>query len=230
MGLLDLFFGSSDSTMSFYHLYNKLKGWKKAKVFPYTYNLPKAISFPNDFWDGIVKIQKQTLSDGNERAMSIYWADGELVVSPIDKGDSKSVTSRGNIQVSYKKHPTREGYLRKEVFLNSSLYKRADVYYKRAPKEIEVEYLFNMHTHPHHMDSSGGGYYNFFSAQDIKSLISSNAPITGLVTDRLWLLFRTNVTPSNVDSLTDENVSIEKLKELNVGLYSGEFYKRVKKI
>jgi hypothetical protein len=71
MNIFNLFSNNKDTT-TFYTLYNKLKDWKKAKVYPYTYNLPKTISFPKDFWDRIVEIQKDTLRDGNERAISIY--------------------------------------------------------------------------------------------------------------------------------------------------------------
>jgi len=230
MGIFDLLFGRSNNTTSFYKLYNKLKTWKSAGVFPYTYNLPQSISFSKDFWNRLIKIQKETLRDGNERAMSVYWADGELVVAPISTGNSKSVTTKGNISVKYSPHPTREGYFRKEIILNSSVYKRTDVYHKRSPKKIEVEYLFNMHTHPQHKDSRGGVYYNFFSAQDIKALIQSNVAITGLITDKLWLLIRTNKTPSNLDYLTDQDITINKLNELEIGVYSGEFYKNINKI
>ena len=230
MGIFDLFFGSSDSTTTFYQLYNKLKDWKKAGVFPFTYNLPTSISFPKDFWKKIIKIQKQTLADGNERAMSIYWADGELVVSPTNVGDGKSVTSRGNISVKYSPHPTRKDYYRKEIILNSSVYKRLDVYHKKVPKDVDVSYLFNMHTHPQHKDERKVGYYNFFSAQDIKSFINSNVAITGLISDKLWILIRTNKTPQSIDHLTDTDMSVGNLKKLNIGVYSGEFYKKLNKV
>jgi hypothetical protein len=80
------------------------------------------------------------------------------------------------------------------------------------------------------MDDRGVGYYNFFSAQDIKSLIKSNVVITGLVTDKLWILIRTNKTPNNLDHLTDKDITIEKLNELEIGVYSGEFYKKLEKL
>lgn len=230
MGIFDLLFGGGNKTTSFYKLYNKLKDWKKARVFPYTYNLPTSISFPKDFWKKILTIQKQTLSDGNERAMSIYWADGDLVVSPINTGDNKSVTSRGNISVKYEPHPTNKNYYRRLVILNSSIYKKTDVYKKKVPKKIDVSYLFNMHTHPQHKDGRGVGYYNFFSAQDIRSFIKSEVAITGLITDKLWILIRTNKTPNNVEHLTDKDMTIENLNKLNIGLYSGEFYKKLTKI
>jgi hypothetical protein len=229
MNIFNLFSNNKDTT-TFYTLYNKLKDWKKAKVYPYTYNLPKTISFPKEFWNRIVEIQKNTLRDGNERAISIYWVDGELVVSPISKGDSKSVNNRGNISVKYEKHPTKKEYLRKEIILNSSIYKRTDVYYKKVPKEIEIEYLFNIHTHPLHRNSNGVEYYNFFSAQDIKSFITSNVAITGLVTDKLWILIRTNRTPNNLEYLQDKDITVEKLKKLEIGVYSGEFNKILKRI
>ncbi len=48
--------------------------------------------------------------------MSVYWADGELVIAPIDTGDGKSVTSRGNISV--KMNPIQRG----KVILERRLY------------------------------------------------------------------------------------------------------------
>ncbi|MDD3475090.1 MAG: hypothetical protein PHP08_04330 [Candidatus Dojkabacteria bacterium] len=230
MGILNALFGDSSNSITFYKLYNNLKNWKQNDVFPFTYNLPQSISFPDDFWKRIISIHKNTLRDGNERAISIYWADGELVVSPITTGDSKSVSSRGGISVKYEPHPTKKDYLRKEVILNSSLYKRLNVYSKNIPKKIEVSYLFNMHTHPQHRDNNGVGYYNFFSAQDIKSFINSNVAITGLITDKLWMLIRTNRTPKNLDNLQDKDITVEKLKELEIGIYSGEFNKNLTKI
>jgi hypothetical protein len=229
MNIFNLFSNTEDTT-TFYTLYNKLKDWKKAQVYPYTYNLPKTVSFPKDFWDRIVGIQKNTLKDGNERAISIYWVDGELVLSPISKGDSRSVNNRGNISVKYEKHPTRKGYLRKEIILNSNIYKKTDIYYKKVPKKIEIEYLFNIHTHPLHRNSNGVEYYNFFSAQDIKSFITSNVVITGLVTNKFWLLFRTNKTPNSLEYLQDRDITIEKLKKLEIGVYSGEFNKILEKV
>ena len=87
-----------------------------------------------------------------------------------------------------------------------------------------------MHTHPQHRDNNGVGYYNFFSAQDIKSFINSNVAITGLITDKLWMLIRTNRTPKNLDNLQDKDITVEKLKELEIGIYSGEFNKNLTKI
>lgn len=223
MGLLNTIFGSN-STTSFFQLYNKLRDWNSNKVYPYEYNLPKEITFPKDFWKKIVDLNKQTLTDGNERAVSIYWADGDLVFTPVIRGNEKSVTSNSNISVKYSQHPTKKEYARKEVLLNNSVYKRSDIYYKKIPKKIEVSYLFNIHTHPQHIDSNGNGYYNYFSAQDIKALIYSNAVISGLITDKLWLIFRTSNTPDSVSNISDQDMNIEYINNtLHIGVYCGSF-------
>ncbi len=227
MGILKTLFGPSNTT-TFYQLYNKMRKWKESNVFPYGYNLPKEISFPSDLWEKIAKLNKQTVSDGNERAVSIYWADGDLVVSPITIGNEKAVTTNSNVSVKYSQHPTRKEYARKEVFLNNSVYKRSDIYYKKIPKKIEVAYLFNMHTHPQHQNERGETYYNFFSAQDVKSLIKSQVAITGLITDRLWILIRTSDTPSNIDRVEDRDMNIEYLNNtLHIGVYSAHFNKKL---
>ena len=76
---------SSDKipSVSFYSLYQKILGWKQSNVYPFTYNLPEAISFPADFWEDVVKIYKMTLKDGLERAISVFWADGELILTSV---------------------------------------------------------------------------------------------------------------------------------------------------
>ena len=92
---------------------------------------------------------------------------------------------------------------------------------------MEVQYLFNIHTHPKHTQENGKLHYNFFSAQDIKSLISSNAIMTGLVTDKLLLLVRSNKTPDNVEKLVDSEVNPYYVEHiLKMGLYQANFSKK----
>jgi hypothetical protein len=221
-----------DNSTSFYSLYKKMIGWREADVYPFPYNLSSSISFPSDFWKDVIKIYKETRKDGRERAISVFWADGELVLTSVVKGDERSVSSSHRVNVDYIVHPTKKGYLRRKMLVDGKVVKKTDVYYKKAPKKVFVEYLFNMHTHPAHqaLDSSGEEKfsYGFFSTQDINSLISSKAVITGLVTDRLWLLIRTSETPSsiNLKKLREEPITIEKLKEWNIGVYEAGFKQR----
>lgn len=228
MNLLKKLFGSEDSNnMTFYQLYQKLRGWNDNKTFPYDYELPDSISFPPEFWKRIIELYKATKSDGNERAISVFWADGDLVLSSIVKGDNRSVKPNNKVRISY--IPSRhQGYLTKEVYVDEKKYMSKDVYHKRAPKSIEIKYLFNMHTHPPHNMTDGSTYYSFFSLQDLKSLIGSNAVITGMIGDKLWLLVRTNKTPALPADFEEREISVESLgSRLNIGVYAGDFNGRV---
>lgn len=219
---------STDSSTSFYSFYKKMVGWKESGVYPFSYNLPSFITFPEDFWKDVYKIYKQTDQDGLERAIALFWADGELVLTSVVKGDDQSVRSSHNVRVNYVPHPTKQGYFRRELIVDNKVTKRTDVYYKKAPKKVTVEYLFNMHTHPV-QEFNGKKVYGFFSLQDIKSLILSKVVVTGLVTDKLWLLVRTSDTPSDVkfENFTDADITIENLKEkFKLGVYEAEFNKK----
>jgi hypothetical protein len=227
MGFLDFLFGSKIETTNFLQLHTKIVELRTSNLYPYSYNLPQAISFPPEFWKDLINIYKKTYRDGLERAFSVFWADGEVVITEVNTGSDKMVKSGGSIQVKYSHHPSKRGYARKELYLDGKLLKRKDVYHKNVPKSLAVQYLFNIHTHPKHTDTQGKVYYNFFSAQDIKSLISSKAIVTGVVTDKLWLLMRTDKTPSNVEGLTDSQVTPDYLEnELFIGVYCAEFNKK----
>ena len=71
------------------------------------------------------------------------------------------------------------------------------------------------------------GIVSFYT--DIRSLISSKAVISGLITDRLWLVVRSSDTPSTVD-FTDSDISLDFLKEkMKLGVYMAEFKKKAVK-
>jgi hypothetical protein len=216
--LKNIFRSNKIPSVSFYSFYQKIVEWNKSKVYPFPYNLPQAISFSPDFWEEVIKIYKVTLKDGKERAISVFWADGELILTSVVQGDEKSVTSKHSVNVRYIPHPTKKEYFRKEVMIDGRVEKRKDIYYKKAPKKIEVQYIFNMHTHPEHEQG-----YSFFSKQDIDSLLSSGAILTGLVTDKLWILVRTSDTPE-VCRLEEKNISPKTLREdMKLGVYCAEF-------
>ncbi|MDX9739203.1 MAG: hypothetical protein RBT33_02475 [Candidatus Dojkabacteria bacterium] len=227
MGIFDFLFGSKIKTTTFLELHRKIVELRSSNLYPYTYNLPQAIAFPTDFWKDLINIYRKTDRDGLERAFSVFWADGEVVLTEVNTGSNKMVKSGGSIQVKYSHHPTKKEYARKELYLDGKLLKRRDIYHKNVPKALEVQYLFNIHTHPKHSRDDGTTFYNFFSAQDIKSLLTSKAIMTGVVTDKLWLLIRTDKTPSSVDELTDLQVTPEYVENtLNIGLYRADFNKK----
>lgn len=226
--LNSILFGPTSNNYSFFQLYSKMRKWGKTEGYPFEYQLPKSITFTSEFWTQVIRLFKTTRADGHERAISVFWADGELVLSSAIKGTTTSVTPSTNIRVSYLPTHKRE-YWRREVYLDGKIYSKKDVYYKKAPKKVEVQYLFNMHTHPPHRREDGSSYYSFFSVQDLKSLTKSTAAITGMIGDKLWILIRTNNTPQQI-SIEQQDITVENLiKQLHLGVYSGEWKAKVKK-
>ena len=111
--------------------------------------------------------------------------------------------------------------LEKKFLVDGKVIKKTDVYHKSAPKEIRVEYIFNMHTHPIHDYG-----YSFFSKQDIDSMLSSGAIITGLVTDHLWLLMRSSDTPS-LCNMEEKDINEKSLRdEMKMGVYCADFHRK----
>ena len=93
-----------------------------------------------------------------------------------------------------------------------------------------------MHTHPP-LESAGSDVteqghnpgtsrYPFFSDVDVRSLLSTGAALSGLVTDRLWLLFRTSETP--VSYARDESTLLTQeylMEALKMKIYTASFGK-----
>lgn len=225
-----LFSGSSEKNISFYNLYMKMRRWRESNTYPYEYELPDSITFPPDFWKRVIQLYKETKYDAHERAISVFWADGDLILSSVVRGTTSSVTPKNKVSVKY--GPSRhKNYLLKEVFVDDKLYSRKDVYEKRVPSQIEVKYLFNMHTHPPHTNQEGRVYYSFFSLQDLKSLLASGAVITGMIGDKLWLLIRTNLSPSALNNFEEYEINVDSLNNrLNIGVYCGEFNGKLRRL
>ncbi len=220
--ILKFFFDDTQDSISFYKLYTNLVKWQKEGRYPYDYELPQAISLDSDFHNKIIQLYKLTLNDGLERAVSVYWADGELVLSEVIKGTESYVKTNSNIKISYRQS-RHTGYLTKEIFVDNKLYSTKDVYHKNVPEKIELKYLFNMHTHPRH-ESNDSYYYGIFSAQDIKSLVGTQSTITGLIRDNFTLLFKTNKSIRDTSNLEDKEITLQSLTDkFGFVVYTGKF-------
>lgn len=216
-----IFSTSENTKYSYFQLYNKLSYWKENKVLPYSFNLPKQIVFPENFWKEIVKMYKSTASDGMERAISVFWVDGDLVLTSLIKGDQKSVKTNSSVEVKYEQS-IHKGYLKKKIFVDGSIYSEKEIYYKNLPKKTSLQYLFNLHTHPAH-HTMEKDIYGFFSSIDIQTFTGSDAIITGLITDKLWILIKTSETKNLL--LQDQEITKESLTQrLFLAVYEGDFH------
>ena len=229
--LLKSIFNSQPAALSFYRFYRKLEDWKNAKRYPYTYELPEAISLSPKVHSEFIRLFKLTRSDGKERAITLWLVDREVIVSSVTKGSSKSVTPKSSIQVKYDKTHKPE-YFDRKVYVDGKLYSKRRMHYKKIPKKVDIKYLFNMHTHPPHTDpTTGKTYYSFFSLQDIKSLISSQAIVSGMIGDKIWLLVRTSRTPSIAHECDEHKFNSQVLfEQYGLVTYTGDFKQKLRKI
>ncbi|KXK25829.1 MAG: hypothetical protein TR69_WS6001001435 [candidate division WS6 bacterium OLB20] len=115
------------------------------------------------------------------------------------------------------------------------------------PDRIESGFLFNVHTHPDHTNSSGEKTYGFFSDVDITSLLGSNAYLMGLVTDEFWLACKTSSVIKQIGGVGQEmlmriteetyesreflaDVVRREMKNWGLVFYRGTFSGRLEKI
>lgn len=227
--ILKFFFDDSSKSYSFTKLYTQLSKWSKAGALPYDYELPQVIKFEDSFWKKIIQIHNETKNDNHERAFSIFWADGELIITGTTRGTTNSVQTNSTVSVKYVQS-RHKGYYSKQIFVDSELYSSKDIYYKNINRNIVVQYLFNIHTHPVHL-INGSEYYGFFSFTDINTLINSNAIITGMIGDKFWLLFKTIKSPRILNNYEESEINIQSLNEkIKLGVYCGEFGKKLIKV
>lgn len=225
---LNFFLSDDSSHSSFYAVYQKIVKWRSTNTYPNPYDLPDTISLPYEFWERIKGLHKNTKADRLERSVSVYWVDGELILSSITTGSTSFVRSTSQIRAAYT--PKNKEYFIKEIIVDGKRYSRKEVYYKKVPQKIELQYLFNMHTHPPHVYNEQT-YYGFFSAQDIKSLMGSGAILTGLITNEFYLIFRTNKVNIDANTLEDKDITIDSVVN-NFGyvLYKGSFGKKLYRV
>ncbi len=228
--LKNLFTSSNKiSITDFHYLKKKLIYWNENRSYPESYELPQAIRFSSHFWKRIKEIHRHTSGDEHERAISLWWGDGDIVVTDSLRGGRSRVNiPKQSVIVKYKPVSQTSSYAQKIIEVNGKVYlkKSVPVSILKSKKKIEVQYLFNMHTHPPHRTDSGNTTYSFFSDTDIRSFLASNACFTGLVTDKLWLLAKTKSTPASLTESDNFRITLDYLcDQQHMKVYKGLFSK-----
>lgn len=205
----------------------QVSSWRKLRTYPSAHELPPCIEFPRQFWKRIGEIYRHTTGDGHERAVAVWWADGEYVLTDSIRGEKTKVTlPRQQVKVSYK-HIPNTSRAKHIISVNGKTYAKRTVEMSSISKKknIEVEFLFSMHTHPPYSKDSNTGTteYMYFSPVDIRSFIGSGTIITGLVTDVVWLLIRTKKTPGTFRLDDSAIITPEYLiTQLHIQVYKAE--------
>jgi hypothetical protein len=215
----------------FHYFKRKIIYWNENKLYPESYVLPQGIRFSSHFWKRIKEIYRHTSGDEHERAINIWWGDGDVVVTDSLRGERSRVNiPKQRVNVSYKPVSATSNYATKIIKVNGKVYlkKSVPISVLKNKKKIEVQFLFNMHTHPPHKTPDGNVRYSFFSETDIKSFTKSSAAITGLVTDQLWILAKTKTTPSKAAGGIQKRITRNYLEnDLDIRVYNGQFGKAV---
>ncbi len=225
--LSNLFSSNSIKKTDFYSIRSKLAEWSRLRSYPAYSVLPSALVFPSEFWSRVTEIARHTRNDGHERAVTVWWADGEFVVTENVRGDTSSVLiPEHKLLVQYKPLQGTK-YAERIITVNNDVYSKRtlSLYEMQKIKKVEVHYLFNMHTHPPYIETQSGKHvYSLFSSTDLKGFLTSNAAVTGLVTDVLWILMKTNRSPLDFNGEPSLIVTPEMLtNELGLKVYRAEF-------
>jgi hypothetical protein len=205
----------------------KIASFSKKSVYPKKVNLPRNISANPKFWDKIKSIYRYTKDDGKERAISLFWVEDEIVYSPIKIGTEKYVNTSTRVSVQYVPIQKKQGYFyyKKYTKVNNKIYSREKVSFREPIKKVtSPSFLFNIHTHPLNKKRD----YNLWSRQDIKSFLKSRVIATGLITDELHFIVRTNNTPNTFYMKKGTLITRELLiQRMNCVLYKAQFNKKI---
>jgi hypothetical protein len=134
------------------------------------------------------------------------------------RGTHTQVTANHTLQVKYQVPANKKNYQR-SIILDGKLISKQPVKPKKLPNQTEMGFLFNVHSHPIHVNAFGEKTYSFFSDTDIRTLIESEAIISGLVTDRFWLVCKTDQVISKIGEVGEE-----LLREISDKAFAGEEY------
>ncbi len=229
-------------------LLNKTKEGKELVASDY----PSDIILDSHVTSSLKSIENYTNSSGNkqqgaagwEYAVTAFFLIDEIYISSAIAGDYSSVSIKNSVDLKplYKDNNTKVQF---ELSIGKKKFKTK--YY--ITSELMNGYLYgnvaSFHTHPKYFLSPGTFQYTFFSGQDIISLLSSNAPILGLIAGRkLWLACKTSKSRMIPNGVLAEASQIElmqgqdglnkyvkeNLKEFGIVFYAGSLGGRLNKL
>jgi hypothetical protein len=204
--------------MTYSEFFVFLKKWRDAKRYPPVTAWPEQINLDMKGWEGVEKLNYLTSMDGREYESSFFFIEGETFITTPLRGTQTEVKANHSLKVKYQIAPKKQVYYR-SVLLDDKLISNTAVKPQDLPKKTQLGFLFNVHSHPEHVNSNGEKTYSFFSDTDIRSLISSDAMITGLVTNSFWVACKTDQVISRVGEVGEE-----LLREISERSFAGESY------
>lgn len=204
--------------MNYSEFFKFLKKWRDAKRYPPLSVWPREISLDSKAWDGIQRVYNLTRMDGHEYETAFFFVDGDTFLTTPMRGSRDQVTASHSLQVKYEVDQKKRVYYR-NVIIDNRVVAKSTIKPTQLNANTQVGYLFNIHTHPQHLNSFEQTTYSFFSDTDIRTLLGSSALISGLVTDRFWLVGKTDKAISTVGEVGED-----LLREISEKAFAGESY------
>jgi len=240
--------------------------WPTTLYYP-TETTPGWFSQKNKFWTLVKDVHKFTInyadkftekhegSTGWEYSFIMIYAAGSIFYSkPVTSKEYTSVSSKYQLGTDMIYNKTNLE-LYDKVLLNG--YEVGRVRWKGEPelkkrsqlieqKKFKLGFIANFHTHPLSQYPQYGidkKIYSFFSGQDMASFFGSSMKMTGLITDKLWIACKTDLStiPSaeDIQSMTQaeaydaehfEEIIEQVMNKYHIVIYKAEFGKNLQRL
>lgn len=195
--LKNIFQPNKNTVWDEYTLVKNMRKWQDSSYYPLKSSLPDVITFSDKFWNQATSIYKYTYKDGLEHAFSAWSIYKQVFYTKVQRGTKTKVTTQDRVQVKFDSYKAGKYIMR--IFVNGDEVEKRTLdqsQIKNNQADSELRFLFNLHTHPHHENPmTEEPHYSYYSRTDINSFFSSKAAMTGLITDKISLLFKTRETP-----------------------------------
>ncbi|MCA9386241.1 hypothetical protein KC717_06360 [Candidatus Dojkabacteria bacterium] len=153
---------------------------------------PGSITLPSDLSQILRKLQRWTKEDGIEYEVSVFYADDDIVLTPVNRGTKWNVKVRHKVSLRYE--TLNEYRCQKIVEADNKVILRKQLPLSSIPKVPTVHLITNFHTHPPDTTRDGEARYSFFSTQDMNILLQSTNFCMGLACDTLWMVCKCDKT------------------------------------
>jgi hypothetical protein len=204
--------------MKYSEFFRFLKKWRVANRFPPRSGYPRYIYFDDAAWEGINRLYNLTNMDQHEYETSLFYVEGDTFPTTPLRGSTHQVNANHNLEVKYKVNETKRMFER-YIIIDGQTQDKSLISPDKLNRNTEAGFLFNIHTHPEHINGNGQTTYSFFSDTDIRSLLGSPAMVTGLITDAFWMVCKTDEAISKVGEVGEE-----MLRDISHHAFAGETY------
>ena len=129
---------------------------------------------------------------GFEYGAFVAYIVDSLYISNALAGSWTQVTTSGSVGYKYENQTDDSVDQVRQINNRKVGVKKYRIVDVPKPDQVLNGFVANIHTHPRQSHPNGNGYfYGFYSPTDLRSLLQSNIPISGLITDKFWMLAKT---------------------------------------